>query len=92
MVGNSKKHWKLMVVILLFFAIGLVKTSDIQASHYENESSVAAAVRRSGLPREQLFLVTKIWFDDMGERTSEALQESLLLGGYGGYLSLEGAM
>lgn len=47
------------------------------ASHYENESSVAAAVRRSGLPREQLFLVTKIWFDDMGERTSEALQESL---------------
>eukprot|EP00435_Cladocopium_sp_Y103_P013259 s20_g3.t1 len=47
------------------------------ASHYENEASVAAAVRRSGLPREQLFLVTKIWFDDMGERTTEALQESL---------------
>ena len=57
-----------------------LNSRQIEASDYENEASVAAAVRRSGLPRDQLFLVTKIWFDDMGERTSEALQESLRLG------------
>lgn len=40
---------------------------------------MAGAIRRAAVPREELFLVTKIWFDDMGERTTEALQESLKL-------------
>eukprot|EP00434_Breviolum_minutum_P045011 symbB.v1.2.040270.t1/scaffold7114.1/size13255/1 len=31
------------------------------ASHYDNEGSVAGAIRRAAVPREELFLVTKIW-------------------------------
>ena len=33
----------------------------------ENEGNIADAIRRSGIPREDVFLITKIWFDDMGE-------------------------
>ncbi|CAK9109046.1 unnamed protein product [Durusdinium trenchii] len=47
------------------------------ASHYENEGNIADAIRRSGIPREDVFLITKIWFDDMGERAAPAFQESL---------------
>eukprot|EP00439_Symbiodinium_sp_Y106_P085888 s323_g30.t1 len=47
------------------------------ASHYDNESEVAQAVRESQVQREDVFLVTKIWFDDMGEKAPEAILESL---------------
>ncbi|CAN5746668.1 aldo/keto reductase [soil metagenome] len=33
---------------------------------YGNEADVGAAVRESGIPREQLFVTTKLWNDDQG--------------------------
>lgn len=36
------------------------------ASFYGNEASVGAAVRASGIPREELFITTKLWNSDHG--------------------------
>ncbi|HEV2520587.1 MAG TPA: aldo/keto reductase [Thermoplasmata archaeon] len=36
------------------------------AALYGNERSVGAAMRASGLPREELFVTTKLWNDDQG--------------------------
>lgn len=36
------------------------------ASIYKNEAFVAQAIRESGVPREELFLTSKIWRDDLG--------------------------
>lgn len=48
------------------------------ASLYDNEEGVGAAVRASGLSRDQLFVTTKLWNDDQGyERTREAFDLSL---------------
>jgi 2,5-diketo-D-gluconate reductase A len=38
------------------------------ASLYGNETAVGRAVAASGLPREQLFVTTKLWNDDQGYR------------------------
>lgn len=48
------------------------------AKIYGNEASVGRAVRASGLPREDIFLTTKLWTADVrAGRTREALEESL---------------
>lgn len=45
---------------------------------YGNEADVAAAVRASGVPREEVFLTTKLWNSDQGaKRTRAAFDESL---------------
>jgi diketogulonate reductase-like aldo/keto reductase len=36
------------------------------AKDYGNEADVGAAVRESGLPREEVFVTTKLWNDDQG--------------------------
>jgi 2,5-diketo-D-gluconate reductase A len=38
------------------------------AAYYRNEAGVGAAVRRSGVPREELFVTTKLWNADQGRR------------------------
>jgi len=43
---------------------------------YENEDAVGRAVRKSGLPREEVFITTKLWNTDH-ERARDALEESL---------------
>jgi len=43
---------------------------------YDNEEAVGRAVRKSGLPREEVFITTKLWNTDH-ERAREALEESL---------------
>jgi len=43
---------------------------------YGNETGVGRAVRESGLPREEVFITTKLWNTDH-ERAREALEESL---------------
>lgn len=49
------------------------------AKAYGNESSVGKAVRDSGVPREEIFITTKLWNRDMREdRQEEAFHESLL--------------
>lgn len=48
------------------------------AQSYRNEEGVGAAVRRSRIPRSELFLVSKVWISDYGdERTMRAVDESL---------------
>jgi diketogulonate reductase-like aldo/keto reductase len=48
------------------------------ASLYQNESAVGNAIKRSGLPREELFITTKLWVQDAGyEKTKIAFQKSL---------------
>lgn len=48
------------------------------AAFYGNEPEVGAAVRNSGLAREEIFVTTKVWKDDHGyDRALEAIDESL---------------
>lgn len=46
------------------------------ASSYENEEYVGRAIRRSGVPRHELFITTKLWVQDYGS-AKEAFQRSL---------------
>jgi diketogulonate reductase-like aldo/keto reductase len=48
------------------------------AAIYGNERGVGKAIRESGIPREDIFLATKVWNDDSRKkRTREAFEESL---------------
>ncbi|KLV65556.1 2,5-diketo-D-gluconic acid reductase A [Citrobacter sp. MGH106] len=46
------------------------------AAAYKNEEGVGKALRNSGVPREELFITTKLWNDDQ-KRPREALLESM---------------
>ena len=47
------------------------------ASFYQNEADVGRAVRESGLPREELFITTKLWNDEHGyEQALKAFEAS----------------
>ena len=71
--------------ISLFHTAKCVKTA-IKAGYrnidtaegYMNEEAVGRAVRRSGIPREELFITTKLWVQDAGyEKTKKAFEVSL---------------
>ena len=48
------------------------------AQAYDNEQGVGDAVRLSGIPREQLFIVTKIWITNAGEeKAARSIEQSL---------------
>src|SRR5215213_4232822 len=48
------------------------------AAAYMNEKAVGKAIKRSGVPREELFITTKLWIQDAGyENAKKAFQESL---------------
>ncbi|MCQ6268758.1 aldo/keto reductase [Fictibacillus sp. WQ 8-8] len=48
------------------------------AASYLNEAAVGRAIKRSGVPREELFITTKLWVQDTGyENTKKALEKSL---------------
>ena len=48
------------------------------AASYENEAAVGVALRSSGVPREELFLITKLWVQDAGyDGTLKAFDRSL---------------
>lgn len=48
------------------------------AAAYENEEQVGKAVRESGIPREELFLTSKVWKTNLGyEKTKQSFEESL---------------
>jgi len=48
------------------------------AASYQNEAGVGRAVRSSGIPRDELFITTKLWIQDPGEANSRAaFQRSL---------------
>lgn len=48
------------------------------AASYQNEAAVGRALQRSRVPREDLFVTTKLWIQDAGyERTKRAFVKSL---------------
>lgn len=48
------------------------------AQAYANEEGVGAAIRKSGIPREEIFLVSKIWMTNYGYlKAKESIDESL---------------
>lgn len=45
---------------------------------YKNEAGVGRAIKESGIPREELFITTKVWNADQGyDQTLKALEDSL---------------
>ncbi len=65
--------------------INAVKTAlgmgirHIDTAHaYQNERSVGKAVKESGIPREEIWITTKLWPSEYGEgKTSEAIDKML---------------
>ena len=48
------------------------------AAAYFNEEAVGAAIKKSGIPREEIFVTTKLWIQDAGyENAKKAFQTSL---------------
>lgn len=48
------------------------------AAAYLNEEAVGRAIKRSGVPREEIFITTKVWIQDHGcENTKKAFAKSL---------------
>lgn len=50
------------------------------AQAYRNEEAVGNAVRKSGIPREEFFITTKVWISNAGyEKAKASIDESLRL-------------
>jgi 2,5-diketo-D-gluconate reductase A len=48
------------------------------AALYQNEAAVGRAIAKSGIPRDELFITTKVWVQDAGEQnTVESFNNSL---------------
>ena len=48
------------------------------AASYENEEAVGRGIKTSGVPREEIFVTTKLWIQDAGyERAKKAFERSL---------------
>src|SRR5215210_3185417 len=48
------------------------------AAAYQNEEAVGRAIIKSGVPRKELFITTKLWIQDTGyESTRKAFEKSL---------------
>lgn len=48
------------------------------AQAYGNETAVGEAVKKSGVPREELFITTKVWISNAGyEKAKKSINESL---------------
>lgn len=48
------------------------------SSAYFNEEAVGQAIKKSGIPREELFITTKLWIQDSGyEKAKKGFEESL---------------
>ncbi|KYZ75144.1 2,5-diketo-D-gluconic acid reductase [Anaerosporomusa subterranea] len=48
------------------------------AASYLNEEAVGRGIKQSGVPREELFITTKLWIQDTGyENTKKAFEKSL---------------
>ena len=54
------------------------------AKRYENEADLGAALRASDVPRDEMFITTKVWRDDLAEetflRSAEASVERIGMG------------
>jgi diketogulonate reductase-like aldo/keto reductase len=69
--GSKAKE---MVTAALKAGYRLIDTARI----YDNEEGVGEAIRESGIPREDLFITTKLWNDDQGfDSALKACRDSL---------------
>lgn len=58
-------------------ALGLGYRSIDTATLYQNEQGVGEAIRESGIPREDIFVTTKVWNSEQGyQSTLKAFEES----------------
>jgi 2,5-diketo-D-gluconate reductase A len=48
------------------------------AAAYQNEEAVGRAIAASGIPRDELFVTTKLWIQDVGEGTARRAFEASL--------------
>ncbi|KUP22583.1 aldo/keto reductase [Paenibacillus sp. DMB5] len=48
------------------------------AAVYENEEAVGRAIKRSGVPREEIFVTTKLWIQDAGYKSAKHAFEASL--------------
>ncbi|RUS48914.1 aldo/keto reductase [Cohnella sp. AR92] len=49
------------------------------AQAYRNEAAVGRAVKRSGVPREEFFITTKVWISNAGyDKAKASIQESMV--------------
>jgi diketogulonate reductase-like aldo/keto reductase len=53
-------------------ALGMGYRHIDTAAYYQNEAGVGRAIRESGLPREEVFVTTKLWYTDFGRREALA--------------------
>lgn len=71
---NDPKECEQAVYDALMAGYRLIDT----AASYLNEEAVGRAIKRSGVPREELFITTKLWVQDAGyESTKNAFAKSL---------------
>ena len=48
------------------------------AQSYFNEEEVGSAIKKSGVPREEIFLTTKVWVEHYGyEQCKASIEESM---------------
>ena len=48
------------------------------AHYYENERGVGAAIKKSGIPREQIWVTSKVWVKEFGSgKTTDAVEKML---------------
>lgn len=71
---NDQEECEKVVLTAIESGYPLIDT----ASFYLNEEAVGKAIKKSSVPRENLFITTKLWVSDSGyERTKIAFEESL---------------
>ena len=71
---NDEKECEQAVLDAINAGYRLIDT----AASYLNEEAVGRAIKRSGMPREELFITTKLWVQDTGyESTKKAFAKSL---------------
>jgi len=59
-------------------AIGVGYRSIDTAQAYRNEEAVGRAIKKSGVPREEFFVTTKVWISNAGyEKAKASIDESL---------------
>ena len=58
------------------FKIGI---RHIDTAHaYQNERGVGAAIKKCGIPREELFITSKLWVTDYGEKITPVAIDKML--------------
>ena len=66
------------VINAIHHALGAGYRHIDTASFYRNEEGVGEAIRSSSVPREEIFVTTKVWIDEQGyEETLRAFERSL---------------